>query len=82
MFSEVYLVAPVNNEDARVSFIVERLFEHFTARPEEVPADLRAISAERGDEPVRAIIDFIAGMTDRYALKIFNAIYVPRIWSA
>ena len=82
MFSEVYLAAPVNNEDSRVSFIVARLFEHFTNHPEDVPAPLRAISANRGDEPVRAIVDYIAGMTDRYALKVFNAIYVPRIWSA
>jgi dGTPase len=82
MFSQVYLASPINDEDNRVGFIIEHLFGHFMAHPEQVPADLRAISAARGDEPVRAVVDYIAGMTDRYALKVFNAIYVPRIWSS
>jgi dGTPase len=27
-------------------------------------------------------VDYIAGMTDRYALKVFNDLYVPRTWGA
>ncbi len=81
MFTHVYLVSPAKDEDSRVRFVIEQLFDHFTRFPDEVPADLRAISAARGDEHACAVVDYIAGMTDRYALKIFNAIYVPRTWS-
>lgn len=82
MFQKVYLVPPAKDEDSRVRFVIGRLFEHFTRQPEAVPEDLRAIAARRGDEHECAVVDYIAGMTDRYALKIFTSIYVPRTWSA
>jgi dGTPase len=43
---------------------------------------LRQINRDR-DEPIeRAVVDYIAGMTDRYAIKVFNDLYVPRTWGA
>jgi dGTPase len=52
------------------------------AHPEQLPSDLRQINRER-DEPIeRAVVDYIAGMTDRYAIKVFNDLYVPRTWGA
>ena len=82
MFSHVYLTSPAKDEDSRVRFVVEQLFAHFMRHTEEVPADLRAIADRGGDAPECAVVDHVAGMTDRYALKVFNAIYVPRTWSA
>ena len=82
MFQKVYLVPPAKAEDSRVRFVIGRLFEHFTREPEAVPEELREIAARRGDEHECAVVDYIAGMTDRYALKIFTSIYVPRTWSA
>ena len=82
MFQRVYLASPAQDETSRVSFVIEQLFEHFMRHPDEVPLELRMISRRRGDEHVCAVVDHIAGMTDRYALKVFTAIYVPRIWSA
>jgi dGTPase len=82
MFQRVYLASPAQDETSRVSFVIAQLFEHFMRQPDEVPLELRMISRRRGDEHVCAVVDHIAGMTDRYALKVFTATYVPRIWSA
>lgn len=81
MFRAVYLASPSKDENSRVRFVIDQLFEHFMHTPETVPADLREISERRGDTHEAAVVDYIAGMTDRYALKVFNAIYVPRTWS-
>lgn len=81
MFKHVYLGSPAKDEDSRVRFVIGQLYTHFMQHPEEVPADLRAIAARHGDDHTCAVVDYIAGMTDRYALKTFNAIYVPRTWS-
>ncbi len=81
MFQRVYLASPAKDEDSRVRFVIRQLFEHFMRHPEAVPAELREISERRGDEHECAVVDYIAGMTDRYALKVFAAIYVPRTWS-
>ena len=81
MFKNVYLASPAQDEDSRVGFVIEQLYNHFIQHPEDVPEDLRGIAQRNGDPIEMAVIDYIAGMTDPYALKVFHAIYVPRSWS-
>ncbi len=79
MFKHVYRNSPAK-EDDKVRFIVEQLYRHFVAHPADIPAELRRIVAEQGEPVERAAIDYIAGMTDRFALKVFNSLYVPSTW--
>jgi dGTPase len=80
MFANVYLTGPAKEDDTKVGFIVEQLYKHFTAHPDDIPAELRRIVTDRGESMEQAAVDYIAGMTDRYALKVFNSLYVPRTW--
>ncbi len=77
MFRNVYLANPVNQDTEQVRFVIEHLYHHFVGHPEDIPAGLRRIAAERNEPVERAALDQVAGMTDRYALKCFDAIYVP-----
>ena len=77
MFRNVYLADPVNADTEQVRFVIEHLYQHFVTHPEEIPTALRNIAAERNEPVERAALDQVAGMTDRYALKCFDAIYVP-----
>jgi dGTPase len=82
MFNHVYLNKNAKSDDEKVRFVIETLYAHFVKNPEQLPADLLHINRER-DEPVeRAVVDYIAGMTDRYALEIFKRIFLPRTWGA
>ncbi len=81
MFNRVYQNSSAKTDEHKVRFVIEQLFTHFSAHPEEIPAELRAINEHHHEPMVCAVVDYIAGMTDRYALKKFNAIYVPRTWS-
>jgi dGTPase len=81
MFQNVYRSSPAK-EDDKVRFIVEHLYRYFVAHTDDMPAELRRIVADRNEPPGQAATDYIAGMTDRYALKIFNSLYVPRTWDA
>jgi dGTPase len=82
MFANVYLVAPAKAQDSRIRFVIEQLFDYFVQHPDAVPEDLRRIGQTRGEAHEVSVLDYIAGMTDRYALKTFDAIFVPRIWSS
>lgn len=82
MFSNVYLVGPAKEDDHKVYYIIDQLYRHFTAHPEQIPADLQRIVSERGEPVEQAALDYIAGMTDRFALKVFNELFVPRTWGA
>jgi dGTPase len=60
-------------------FVIHALFEHFCRKPEEMPAEFQD---NPRDEPLeRRVADYIAGMTDRYAVKMFEQVFVPREWA-
>lgn len=81
MYANVYLRGPAKTDDDKVRTLIGQLYHYFVAHPERIPEDLRSIGAARGEPIERAVVDYIAGMTDHYALKTFNDLYVPRTWS-
>ena len=82
MFRNVYLSSAAKEDDHKVYYIIDQLYRHFTTHPEAIPSELRRIVAERGESLEQAAVDYIAGMTDRYAMKMFNQLFVPRTWGA
>ena len=78
MFERVYRNERAIGEDGRVVSMITFLYEHFSAHPESSPPEYIKY-AERDGISV-AVADFIAGMTDRYALGCFNELFVPKIW--
>jgi dGTPase len=78
LFARVY--TPLN-EDAnthRAQHIVRALYAHFDEDPERLPAEYRPRS---DDETPRRVADFVASMTDRYAIECYERIFVPHHWS-
>ena len=53
---------------------IASLPDHYMANIEEVPAEYRAIS---GGDNLRAVTDYVAGMTDRFAKEAFKDIFIP-----
>jgi dGTPase len=82
MFKEVYLDTRAKADDDKVRFVIETLYAHFAKNPAQMPADLLRINQERGEPIERAVVDYVAGMTDRYALAVFRRIFIPRTWGA
>ena len=70
LFTRMYRAPSVMKERARVTETVNGLFPLFMARPELLPAEWRADVAAAGDEVTlaRIVADYVAGMTDRFAL--------------
>ncbi|MDR7556178.1 MAG: deoxyguanosinetriphosphate triphosphohydrolase [Armatimonadota bacterium] len=70
----VYRVAAALQEASRAQRLLEWLFQHYMAHPDALPSDVRAAAA---DEPLaRVVCDFLAGMTDRYAIRTFTGLFV------
>ena len=74
MFENMYLIREIRGEFEKAQKILTMLFEYVVAHPED-------FLEPRDDEPVeRLAIDFIAGMTDRYALNLYAKLFLPRPW--
>ena len=80
MYERVYLNSRAKEDDSKVRKMIELLYNYFKSNPDELPADLRAINSARGEPIERAVLDYVSGMTDRYAIQAFNRLYVPRTW--
>jgi dGTPase len=71
MFERVYLGAEATREHAKIRLVVKSLFDHYCAHPEDLPP-----SIPPGELP-RRVTDYLAGMTDRYCIRTFEALNVP-----
>ena len=73
LFERVYRTELLEQERSKVKGVLGRILDHLRSTPERYIA-----SYPEEDSVERRIIDFIAGMTDRYALNLFNSLSVPR----
>ena len=80
MFDHVYRSQRVKKEEdlAKVEVVISSLYQYFLKHPEKLPQDLLALAEEDG--VTVAVKDYIAGMTDRYALNLYGDLFVPRAW--
>jgi dGTPase len=74
MFERVYLGPAVREEHARIVGVVRRLFEHYVEHPERLP------EADEEDLAQR-VTDYVAGMTDRYCIRAYTELEVPRAFA-
>ncbi len=79
MYEVVYVNANAKHEEQKVPAMIKLLFEHYKDKPNDLPPDLMRIASREGIE--RAACDYIASMTDHFAVKTFNNIFVPREWT-
>lgn len=70
----VYFSETATREAARGQRMLRLLFDHLTAHLNDVPAEVREAAAS--DPPQRAVCDYLAGMTDRYAIRKFSEWFV------
>ena len=78
LFDKVYTNRTAKAEEDKVKDIVEGLFDYFVKRPEKLPEEYKVICEEDGIE--RAVMDYIAGMTDHFAVSTYSDIYIPKFW--
>lgn len=79
MFEYVYVGSDAKREEAKVGGIIEGIFRYYYENPAALPLNMQEIAWTEGVE--RAVCDYIAGMSDRFAVYTFNNIYVPRSWN-
>ena len=79
MFDKVYTSPIAKGEEGKAQDMLRRLFEYYQKNPDELPGDFQAIRAEEGTD--RAVCDYIAGMTDPFAVDRFQELFIPKGWT-
>lgn len=78
MFENVYEDKVAKREDAKSKALLVSLYEYFCANPEKMPREYFVNVENEGVE--RCVCDYVSGMTDRYAIELYNELYVPQVW--
>ncbi len=82
MFDRVYLGPQVRSQTDRVANLVRGLFEYYVESPLEIPPDAFGGHGPAGppaddDELAQRVTDWIAGMTDRFAIRTYSELAIP-----
>ncbi len=78
MFERVYTNPYCKSEESKADTMIKQLYHYFAENPEELPNSYEEICFREGAD--RAACDYIAGMTDRFAVSTFTRLFVPGSW--
>lgn len=78
LFENVYLNPVAKSEETKGQEMLTQLFEYFVKYPEKMPELYRRNVEVEGVR--RCVCDYISGMTDRYAIELYNELFIPRMW--
>lgn len=79
MFERVYRNPIAKGEEAKAKVMLQRLYEYYYAHPEAIPGDFQPQLSMEG--MARTVCDYIAGMTDNYAVSKYTELFVPMGWN-
>ena len=80
MFKSVYTNPVAKDQEAKAQNLLRVLYEHFMHHEDQLPAEYRNLIEQEECSRARAVCDYIAGMTDQYAIAMYEELYVPKAW--
>ena len=78
LYHNVYRDSKAKAEEGKAEDMIEILFNYLCNHPAKVPGEYRQIMREEGIR--RAVADYIAGMSDTYAVELYKEIFIPKGW--
>ncbi|NPV58827.1 MAG: deoxyguanosinetriphosphate triphosphohydrolase [Actinobacteria bacterium] len=76
LFERVYIGSVAKEEEDKAITVLRALFGFYLEHPEEMPEEYRS-----GEDDIRVrVCDYVAGMTDRYAMRKYHEHFLPRVW--
>ena len=79
MFERVYRNPVAKGEEAKAKDMLKRMYEYYYTHPEALPEDFQPQLSMEGME--RTVCDYIAGMTDNYAVDKYTELFIPMGWN-
>ncbi len=81
MFSNVYLNKKAKGQEEQAERLLEQLYEYYLVHLDQLPEEFYSRMERLQEPPYQVVCDYIAGMTDRYAVTKFKELMIPSAWS-
>ena len=79
MFDNVYQNPVAKSEESKAESLMETLYEYFKTHVDSLPDEFKRLIKE-GEPLEQVICDHVGAMTDRYAIAVYEDIYIPKSW--
>lgn len=80
MFENVYTNKNAKSEEAKAEMLMETLYEYYLKNFDKLPQDLKNLVDKNGDPKERIVCDYVGAMTDRFAIAMYEELYIPKSW--
>lgn len=80
MFKSVYTNPVAKGQESKAEQMVKELYQYYMEHVELLPKEYRVMVEEQNEAVERVVCDYVAGMTDRYAVAKFKEIMIPDAW--
>ncbi len=80
MFENVYVNPVAKSEEKKAEELMETLYRHFMKNINDMPEEFLNLLSE-GEPREQVVCDYVGAMTDRFAVAIYERIYIPRSWA-
>ncbi len=80
MFENVYQNPVAKSEESKAEALMETLYLHFCKHIDALPEEFLKL-LEQGEEKERVVCDYVGAMTDRFAISLYEEIYIPKSWA-
>jgi len=78
MFEKIYHSAELEPDRKKARYVIQKLYEYFVAKPSALPDEYLQRRDHWGLETT--VTDYIAGLTDVYAIHLFEELFIPANW--
>ena len=80
MFDRVYQNPVAKAEEKKAEELMKTLYGHFLKHVDSLPSEYKNLIFE-GESLEQVVCDYIGAMTDRYAISVYEELYIPKCWS-
>lgn len=78
LFDHVYIGSEAKKDEGKAEKLVVALYHYFREVPEQMPQLYKSVWQEEGLQ--KAVVDYVAGMTDRFIIHRFEQMFIPQGW--
>lgn len=79
MFDRVYQNPEAKSEESKAEVLMETLYHHYLKHIDDLPEEFLNLISE-GDPREKVVCDYVGAMSDRFAIAVYEEIYIPKSW--
>ena len=80
LYEKVYTNPVAKGQEEKAAKLVRQLYEHYLLHVELLPKEYLTMMEQRDEQVEQIVCDYVAGMTDNYAIRKYSECFIPNVW--